>query len=115
MMSPIAWMWRQCRKGIARTVVIEYEQDGQLCLLRCVLAPGKAVRDDAGRILARAIVHTAPNALHRGEMHREPQTIIDAIANTSFLPEEIWAITLVFCDLAAVETVSIRNAVVFVH
>lgn len=114
-MSLIAWMWRQVSKDIARTVVIEYEQDGQLCLLRCVLAPGKVVRDDAGRILARVIVHTAPDKMYRGKVYREPQTIIDAIADTSCLSKNIGAITLIFCDFKAVEIVSIRSAVIFVH
>lgn len=104
----------QFRNGIARTVVIEYEQDGQLCFLRCVLPPGKAVRDYAGRVLARAIIHAAPHKPYRGEVHREPQKIINAIAGIPFLSGEISAITLILCGSSGVEVVSIQNAVIFV-
>ncbi len=114
-MSLIAWMWSGCRTGIARTVVIEYEQDGQLFLLRCELPLGKAVRDCDGRVLARVIVHTAPYKTYRGNVYREPQMIIDAIADTLCLSKNIWAITLVFCNLGAVEVVLIENAAIFIH
>lgn len=118
MMSPIAWMWRQCNAGIARTVVIEYEQDGQLCLLRCAFAPGKAVRDCGGRILARAIIHREEAEYpYCGEMHRDPQAIIEAMADISLssLSKEMSGITLIFYnpDAGAIELVRIEMCVIF--